>query len=210
MTIKPIVFATSVFSFSTASIAVPVTLDFEAPSLAGQYFLDGELFIDNTVQVGTTGANGAVSILNPGAAYSTGPVNGSAYVQSSVGSSVYIAATGNDVFTLLALDLGEYSQYANTSSVTITGFKQDGSQVSGSLPLDNIFDGLGGAADFQAYQFDASWSGLTRVEFDSSAYSLDNIQLNIAAVPLPAAVWLFASGAIGLLALRKNSQKTRL
>lgn len=204
MTFKSILYTAAILSVSPVASAGLVTLDFEAPSIVGRYFLDGELFIDDSVQAGTTGVNGAASIINPPASYTTGPNNGSAYVQSSVDSSIFIDSAGYGVFSLLSLDLGEYSQYANTVSVTITGFKQGGGQVSDILQLDNLFDGLNGMADFQRLQFDSDWSGLTRVEFDSGAYSLDNIQLNLAAVPVPAAIWLFASGLVGILGLRRK------
>ena len=204
MTFKSILYTIAILSVSHAASAGLVTLDFEDPTIIDQYFLDGNLFINNSVKVGTTGINGAVSILNPTASYSTGPNNGSAYVQSSVSSSVFIESAGNNVFSLLSLDLGEYSQYANTVSVKIIGFKQSGGQVSDNLQLDNVFDGLDGVADFQRLQFDTGWSGLTRIELDSGAYSLDNIELNLTAVPVPAATWLLASGLLGLLALSRK------
>ena len=204
MYIKSLTVAVSALVLSTSVNADIVSIDFEDPILTGQYFLDGDLVTNSPVQIGTTGSNGAADIIAPPASYTTGPNNGSAYLHSSIYSSIYIQAHQSDSFDLISLDLGEYSSYASNSSVTITGFKINGNQISTTLQLDSLFDGLGGINDFQLIALDASWSNLTRVEFDNSAYSLDNIQLDLKPVPVPAAVWLFGSGLIGLVGVARR------
>jgi len=71
------------------------------------------------------------------------------FLQSSIFSSIYIQANQSDIFNLISFDLGEYSSYASNSSVTITGFKNNGNQISTTHQLDGLFDGLGNINDFQ-------------------------------------------------------------
>ena len=197
---------TTALVLSTATNAAIVNIGFGEPALAGQYFLDGELVTSDPVQIGTTGLNGAADIITPPANYASGPNEGSAYLHSSIYSSIFIQANGTGVFNLMNLELGEYSSFSLNSTVAITGYLNDGGQVTTTLSLDGIFDGLGGTNDFQLFTFDSSWNNLTRVEFDSTAYSLDNIQLDVNPVPVPAAVWLFGSGLIGLAGFARRKK----
>ena len=68
-------------------------INFENPSLAGQYFLDGEYLTENAIQIGTIGVNGAFYILTPPGSYISGPNNGSAYLHSSIYSSIFLQTT---------------------------------------------------------------------------------------------------------------------
>jgi hypothetical protein len=193
------------------SVANTVTLDFDDPFLApGQFFLDGELVLNEPVQLGTIGASGAVDILNPGSGYTGGVVNGTNYLHSSIYSMVFLQAATGESFDLLSLSIGEYSSYSSTPSVEITGYLENGSEISSIINLDGLFDGLGGIDDFQLVQFDVGWKGLTRVEFDDSAYSLDDIQIFMTPVPIPGALFLFMNGLLGMLFLRFFSKKQRV
>lgn len=210
MTLKNLGLLIATFVISSNSIANVITIGFEEPSLSGQYYLDGELVLTSPVNIGTLGINGAADIIAPPASYTSGPNNGSAYLHSSNYSSIFFQANQNDIFSLLSFDLGEYSSYTNNDSVSITGYKNSGGQITASFQLDGLFDGLGGFNDFQLVTLDTNWSNLTRVEFDSSAYSLDNIQIELNPVPVPAALWLFISGVMGLLSFSKTHSKKML
>ena len=205
MMLKNLGLLITVFTLNTSScLAKIISINFEDPALVGTYYLDGELVLNTPVQIGTTGINGAADILAPPTNYTSGPNDGNAYLHSSVFSSIFIQASQNDLFNLVTLELGEYSSYTSNGAVTITGFKNNGNQITTTLQLDGFFDGLGGINDFQLITLDTNWSNLTRVEFDNSAYSLDNIQLDINPVPIPAAFWLFGSGVIGLIGFSKR------
>ena len=207
MGFKSIALVASTLILSTSANASIVTMDFGEPSLVGQYFLDGELVTNTPVQIGTLGSNGAADIIAPPVSYTSGPINGSAYLHSSIYSSIFIQANQSDIFSLISFDLGEYSSYSSNDSVTITGYKNSGTQITETFQLDSLFDGLGGINDFQSITLDANWNNLTRVEFDSSAYSLDNIQLDINQVPVPTAVWLFGSGLLGLIGVARRKAR---
>ena len=210
MTIKHLGLLVITLVFSNNSLANVITIDFEDPSLVGQYYLDGELVSITPIQIGTLGSNGAADIIAPPFSYTSGPNEGSSYLHSSTFSSIFIQANQSDFFSLVSLDIGEYSSYVSNDSVTITGFKSSGDQVSTTFQLDEVFDGIGGINDFQLITLDANWTNLTRVELDSSAYSLDNIQIDLNPIPVPAALWLFISGSIGLLSFSKIHSKKML
>jgi len=76
--------------------------------------------------------------------------------------------------------------------ITITGYRSDGSTLQ-------IY-GIG------ATTFGSEWTNLERIEFNAlqsgiSGNSIDNIV--VSTVPVPPAIWLFASALFGLLRLRK-------
>ena len=73
------------------------------------------------------------------------------------------------------------------------------------MALDQFFDGLNYIDDFLRLQFDPNWNNLTRVEFNSGAYSLEIIQLEMKAVPVPAAIWLYGSDLIALIRFQKRN-----
>lgn len=80
------------------------------------------------------------------------------------------------LFRLLKIDLGEYSTVFNKSkTITFTGYKLDGAQVTQSFTLDGIVDGPGGKQDFQTFMFNSLFTELIRVESTSYPFSMDNL-----------------------------------
>lgn len=208
MGIKAISLAVTGLILSASVNANTVSIDFENPELVGTFYLDGELVLNAPVQIGTSGTNGAADIVTPPPTYTAGPNEGNSYLHSTNFSSIFIQANQGGFFNLVTFELGEYSSFTSNDSVTITGYKSSGNQITETFQLDGLFDGLGGINDFQLITLDATWSDLTRVEFDDSAYSLDNIQLDISSVPVPAAVWLFGSGLLGLVGVARRKSKS--
>ena len=54
---------------------------------------------------------------------------------------------------------------------------------------------------------------ITRIQFDAAgdaSWGIDNLEYGVTAVPLPAAVWLFGSGLLGLVGLSKRSKLKNL
>jgi hypothetical protein len=86
--------------------------------------------------------------------------------------------------------------------IIVTGYFQSGGLISTSLTI------IGSYAP--TYEFADAWQGLASVQFDTSGGSpvyVDNIVTDVvaAAVPIPAAVWLFGSALTGLGWFRRKT-----
>lgn len=110
-------------------------------------------------------------------ASSTGyPNNGTLYARQLFSSALTVRHREGLPFTILALDLAEYSTvYANPLTVVFTGHKVDGSTVTQSFRTDGIIDGTGPLADFQTFTFDSSFTNLTKVVAGTSSFMADNL-----------------------------------
>ncbi len=116
--------------------------------------------------------------------------SGPAYPDEGYGTLLYKDSTpivmtkeGGGSFTLSSFMLGELTRtYTNTTSVTITGTKSDGSTVSTTIALDLFANGPGGANDFQVVT-PAGFTDLVSVTFGTASqyFTLDNIVVNAAA-----------------------------
>ena len=110
-------------------------------------------------------------------------------------------------FSLLSVDLAEYSMFFASPTVTFNGFKADGTAVSTSFSLDGAIDGTGPAADFQTFFFGCDFTDLIRVEVPTQGYSLDNL---VVMVPEPSArsLWLLCCMGAALLTIFRRPQST--
>jgi hypothetical protein len=89
-------------------------------------------------------------------------------------------------FDLISADLAEYSTvFPFPKDLTVKGYKPDGSIISRVVRLDGVIDGTGEQTDFQTFTFDATFSGLTRLEITPEGYSLDNLRLRAATTNSP-------------------------
>ncbi len=97
--------------------------------------------------------------------------------------SVTLTSSSGTLFTLQSMDIGEVVASLAVSEVEITGTLNDGSDVSTTVILDGITDGIGAALDFQTIVFDATWTGLVSVRFQAinssgaGTLGFDNIKL---------------------------------
>jgi len=104
------------------------------------------------------------------------------------GCTLVMSAANGTPFDLLSLD-----ELVLNTGVLVTGTYAGGGSVQATLASDSEFI-------FETVSFGTNWSGLASATFSTDGSGLgtvlDNIQVNV--VPIPAAVWLFASG-LGLL-----------
>ena len=105
-------------------------------------------------------------------------------------------------FSLHDVELGEYS--TSTAGVqkriSFTGTRSDASVIQQVFTIDGIMGS--GANDFEAFTF-AGFRDLMRVDVSGEMIAMDN--LNVNAVPVPPALWLFLSGLLGLAAATRRS-----
>jgi hypothetical protein len=118
--------------------------------------------------------------------------------ENGANSTISIVADSGLRFSIASLDAS--SLYNTAGDLTLTGTKAGGGTVSQTLTLNSDLTsynvtGLGLVTNL-VLSFDGS--------VDAAPYDVDNISLN--AVPVPAAVWLFAS-ALGMLGWLRRSVK---
>ena len=116
-----------------------------------------------------------------------------------------ISPVGGGAFSLQSIDFGEAVNETDQHAtfVNVTGNFSGGGVVTKLVDLDLIFDGPGGANDFQTEFF--NWSNLVNVVLDgggqnaNSYYGIDNMS-----IPEPATICLLGLGGF-LLRRRKHS-----
>ena len=112
------------------------------------------------------------------------PDNGTAYLQAALGDSLMLRFTNGSPFNLMSVDLAEYSTVVpDARTVHFVGYRADGSIVTQDFTTDGIIDGTGPVADFQTFYFGPEFSGLSRVEIPTYAWSLDNPVVVVAGQP---------------------------
>ena len=110
-----------------------------------------------------------------------------------------LKASDGSAFNLGSIDLCELSDYTTESySVTFTGLLSSGATVTQTLTLDGTFG-------IDSFSFDSDFSNLTSVSWDSGVYGVQFDNINVSAVPVPAAAWLLGSGLLGLFGLRRKA-----
>jgi len=119
------------------------------------------------------------------------------------GDYIRIELLNGGLFSLLSVDLAEYSTVFSGQSRTITfsGKTINNVIVTQTFTTDGIVDGIGGQDDFESFIFSSQFDNLTYVDINTDLFSMDN--LVVQAVPLPAASWLFLSGIILLISSKK-------
>jgi len=100
------------------------------------------------------------------------------------------------LFSLVSIDAISFSP---SQPLTVTGYYAVGGEITTTLSI------TGGSVftDMLTYNFSNAWQGLSAVTFlTNDNMNMDN--LVVAAVPIPAAVWLFGSALAGLGWLRRK------
>jgi hypothetical protein len=183
---------------SAQAAGIPVTIDFDdtLPTVAGltTYQEDG-FTLNSNVAAGTLIDQNDVVRANLGIFW--GGTTSQSLFWGADGSTSTISLT-NDAgarFELLSLDAS--SLYETSSVLTLTGTLSGGGTVQQNLNLNNTLStyNITGMSDIVA--LDISFDGSTYF----APFDLDNINMSV--VPVPGAVWLFAS-ALGLAGLRRK------
>ena len=122
---------------------------------------------------------------------------------------MYLERADGGEFSLYKFDFGGYvdsTGIAKESDFTVYGFFEDGSS---SIWRDFSPDGDEGFETMYLGVEGEGWHGLSAVMFehwgagsDQGSFALDNIK--VSTVPVPAAVWLFGSGLLGLAGVARR------
>lgn len=129
------------------------------------------------------------------------PSNGTAYLQAGLMSTLKFSAVAGSSFSLVAVDLAEYSTVVpDAVTVHFIGYRPGGFVITTDCTTDGIMHGTGPLADFQTFQFGPEWSGLTRVEIPTFGWSLDNL---VVSIPEPASGMLLGLGLLGMSLFRR-------
>lgn len=170
--------------------------------------LNANAIFNNGFFTGTAGfgnitvANGFYNtgIVAPGQSPGTLTIDGD-FIQDPVGT--------------LLIELGGYNPGVDSDLLEITGYafldgRLEVSLWNGFTPADgDEFDILRageivGGFDLNSLVFPKSWSWqIAYLDLDSNN-TYDTVRLTANSVPVPAAIWLFASGLIGLVSIRRN------
>ncbi len=170
-----------------------VTLDFQSLAGMGDGPIDPQPYIEDGFSITATSlfAVGTGSSVYRGSPALRDGTNSNA-------ADIVLARTGGSGFNLVSIDLAE----VNTGSATVafTGYYQGGGSIMESVTLDGNFSSDSG---FETFTF-TGFNNLSRVEWNNPEpfHQFDNIMVET--VPVPAAVWLFVSGLLGLLGLSRR------
>ena len=125
-------------------------------------------------------------------------------IRFSYGSSMTLQLSSGSLFSLGTVDLAEYSSVFDGDEIAVlfVGHKDNGITVFQNFTIDGLRDGVGGIDDFETFTFSSDFTNLAYVEVGSAVFSMDN--LSVSTVPIPAAVWLFGSGLIGLVGFARR------
>lgn len=106
------------------------------------------------------------------------PNNGTFYARSLSSETNFTVRHRETIpFTILSADLSEYATGNLAKTVNFIGYKVGGETVSQSFRTDGVIDGTGPLADFQTFNFNSTFTNLTKVVVGTTGFMIDNLAL---------------------------------
>ncbi len=187
--------------FGITGMTNAAVIDFEANSLVEDGFqissISGTLSFLNNLNVPDSGSEALLINFGSPASFQLTSTTGNKFDLFDFQSS-----EGRNIST------GFFPRFGSTG-ITVTGFFELGGNIVSSFNLDQIAE-ENSLLDFQLFTLSGfqNLSSVTFTAFGGSSgfsFGIDDITVSesVSSVPVPAAVWLFGSGLIGLIGMRK-------
>lgn len=177
-------------SFST--MAASVVIDFDEPSFSGREFFKS--WNKDGYEISAITA----SRMNPGydgGFYTALPEHSSPFLVLTDASSMLLTREDGKRFNLLSFDCAAwYGQPGER--MALWGYRDDSKVVDESFSI--------GTTAMKEVVPGKEWRDLDSVRFVKGAF-FDNI--SVTSTPVPAALWLFGSGIVGLVAVKRKKIK---
>jgi hypothetical protein len=91
---------------------------------------------------------------------------------------VTLAQADGQEFSVISLDVAEYSRFAIPDQVVFRGVKNDGEELIHRFVPDKILDSTNSANDFETVIFPDTWTDLISFQFLSEIVRIDNVTLS--------------------------------
>jgi hypothetical protein len=164
---------------------------------------DGNATDDDGVPIGPDYWNLSVGddppLLNT--TFSNGGIVGQAYAPTPF-------AAGCTGYNLDGLDAGEYNPMTGASECYSLGYTFS-SLIVKNEPMDSVYN-LSFMFAHNASDLVLNFSATGLQGIDDESWGLDNVMVQVTPVPLPAAVWLFGSGLLGLISFTYKKRNRSL
>jgi hypothetical protein len=199
MTIKSLV-AAALFSLATTTTSMAGTIDFESVPSGSCAFLGSSVSTQGFTFEDTSG--GGLFSCNAGVIH-TG--SSSALIAANVTSSLTFFDDTLASFSLAGFEAGTRTNSVSSEGVIVTGTKTDLTTVDQTF----IFNG----SSFDQFSLSSVFIDLVSVNilaFGGSSnpqFLIDNIEVNVSAVPIPAGGLLLLTGFAGLAGLRRSKRR---
>ena len=201
MGFKSIALVASTLVLSTNAMAVTINIDFEEIDNSAANVFSGNSLDTQGFNLTNDNSSSDAILHWSSTNIRNADAGGVTFSHNYAGSTTTLTQLNGEAFDLFTIDFADINNSGTIQNITIDAVTVTGTLFSNTITLD-MLSGLE-TFDFNWYNLaSASWTETT-----GAFLQLDNIAVATTVVPVPAAVWLFGSGLIGLtgIARRKKS-----
>ena len=176
-----------------------ITLTFDNPRIifSQDAYGDGEEYTEQGFKfysISDPGYGGSIIRFDPSASTSI-PSNGTPHFGNTLFSNPSFSSLSGVPFSLLSIDVAQYSISFPWQTATFVGHLVDGGTLTASFPT---------GSRFITYEFPSTWSGLIKVDITSEPIAWDNVV--VVPVPEPSNLALLCSLSATIFCKRRRPQ----